>query len=59
MFTTGFSKVAAGNFSIVPKDLKDLTGATAMKPYNNTVSKFGKSPKRALVALSRIRDGLR
>ena len=59
VFTQGFEKVATpSRISIIPKGLKDSTGATAMLPFSQPVRHFA-AKRKALVPLSRLRDGFR
>jgi hypothetical protein len=59
MFTRGFQKIAAGTATIVPKNLNAMTGAPAMEIFGRPVRRFARGGRKALVALSRLRDGLR
>lgn len=60
MFSKGFEKVA-GTFGmgIVPRTLKQTSGISGQQVFGNPISNFGKSPKKGLMPISRLRDGLK
>lgn len=59
MFTKGFTKIAVGTASIVPRSLQNMTGTNAHEIFGKPVRKFARGGKKALVPLSRLVDGLK
>lgn len=56
MFAVGFVKIAA--IHTVP-GIKDLTGVAQTQPFSSPIRRFAKGGRKALVSLTRIRDGIR